>query len=257
MNQIEYDALPGIRRSDLWVISQTPAHFRYHMDHPEEPTPALIFGQAAHKFILEQATFLEEFALMPKYDRRTKEGKRLYEMAMTETAGKTLISDEDMIAITEMRNALLADPEICEVFDRSHSYETSYSWLEPETGEICKCKVDMISDLHGEQYIVDYKTTGSCADGAFERSCRKYGYDFQAGFYTSVVSNSQLEDYGFIFIAQEKTAPYVPRLYICDPGFIEAGKRKFMELLHIYHDCKDNDSWPGYAWTELYEETYD
>ena len=37
---MNYEDMPGIRRSDLWKINKTPLHFRYEMDHPTEPTSA-------------------------------------------------------------------------------------------------------------------------------------------------------------------------------------------------------------------------
>ena len=35
MNDLEYNSLPGIRRSDLWKMKQTPAHFKYAIENPE------------------------------------------------------------------------------------------------------------------------------------------------------------------------------------------------------------------------------
>lgn len=257
MSVSDYELMPGIRRSDLWYIRQTPLHFKYHMEHPEEPTPALIFGQAAHKYVLEPESFFDEFTVMPKYDRRTKAGKDAYNAFMDANFGKTPITDEDLQTMMTMRQALMADGMIREIMLNVSEVEAPYRWTDPETGELCKCKVDMISTINDIPYIVDFKTTTSCEDGAFERSCRKYGYDFQAGFYTEGVESCTLEEHGFIFIAQEKTEPYAPRLYWCDPGFVSAGKRKFHELLRLYHNCKETGDWYGYQETDLYEEEYD
>ena len=32
---MEYEKMEGIRRSDLWYMNKTPAHFKYHMDNPK------------------------------------------------------------------------------------------------------------------------------------------------------------------------------------------------------------------------------
>ena len=78
-----YDDLPGVRRSDLWLINKSPEHFYYFTHNRPEPTPSLIFGQAAHKYILERDHFDEEFAIRPDVDRRTKAGKEAwYQFAM-------------------------------------------------------------------------------------------------------------------------------------------------------------------------------
>jgi len=66
-----------------------------------------------------------------------------------------------------------------------------------------------------------------------------------------------MEEHQFAFIAQEKTAPYLARLYVCDEGFINQGKRKFHELLKKYHECKVSNEWKGYETEYLYSDNYE
>ena len=75
MTEKEYRQHEGISRSQLWKIRESPEKFKYAMEHPEEPTPALLFGQMVHKLVLEPDTFDEEFIVAPEVDKRTKEGK--------------------------------------------------------------------------------------------------------------------------------------------------------------------------------------
>lgn len=257
MNDLQYSEMLGIRRSDLWVLNKSPMHFMYHMTHPTEPTPALIFGQAMHKYLLEPDTFCDEFAIAPVVDRRTKAGKeQMAEFAELNT-GKTIISIDDMERIGDMKKALLANDTVREILAEVQSVETAYQWTDAQTGEMCKVKADIITkETEGLSYIVDYKTTTSCSDGAFEKACRLYGYDFQAGMYTEGINISTLEDHGFIFIAQEKEAPYASRVYFCSDYFIDRGKKKFHELLDLYHSCKQSDRWEGYETSELYGEDW-
>lgn len=254
MNDAMYNAMPGIRRSDLWKIGQTPMHFRYAMDHPDEPTPALIFGQAAHKYILEPETFFDEFEVIPKVDGRTKAGKEIMAAFRQMNEDKTLITNADMQTIMAMREALLQNKDAAQILASATGKEKVFGWTDPETGELCKIKADIIADQNGQVIIADYKTTGSCADFAFERSCRKYGYGFQAGMYTIGVEAVTMERTEFVFIAQEKDPPYASRVYWCDRSFVEAGMRQFHDLLETYHECKESNEWPGYESTELYEE---
>jgi len=254
MNDRDYDSQPGIRRSDLWKINQSPLHFRYAIENPEEPTPALIFGQAAHKYILEPETFFDEFAVMPGIDRRTKAGKASYDHFRELAGSRTVITEEDLQILMTMRAALLQNPDAKEILNGDIHTETAFFWTDPETGVPCKVKADIITEICGRHVIVDYKTTGSCEDFAFERSCRKYGYDFQAGMYTEGIDLATLEEHDFVFIAQEKTPPYASRVYYCDPSFVEHGKHIFHDLLRTYHECKVNNVWPGYMSTDLYAE---
>lgn len=253
MNDKEYRALPGLRRSDLWVMNQTPQHFKYHMENPEEPTPALTFGQAVHKYILEPETFWDEFAVMPAYDRRTKAGKEAFQAFTAEHADKTWISSDDFSTIAGMRAELFRDPYFADIIEGGEK-ERPYMWTDEETGEPLKIKADIVDTA--SRIIYDYKTAQSCADGVFEKAARRYGYDFQAGFYTAGVEAETLERYAFAFIAQEKAPPYAVRLYICDRGFIAQGRAKFRRLLNQYHKCKETGDWPGYIEETLFAEDY-
>lgn len=256
MNNAEYEALEGIRRSDLSYIAETPMHFKYHIEHPEEPSPALQFGQAMHTYLLEPDRFAEDVAVAPDVDRRTKEGRNQFALFLDLAEGKTVITGADLERIKGMRQALDENPDAVEILDSAVSVETPFTWTDAITCETCKVKVDMIANINGQPYVVDYKTTTSCADGAFERSCRRYGYDLQAGMYTEGVNINTLEAHGFIFIAQEKEPPYVSRVYYCDEGFIEKGRRIFHDLLGRYHECRVTDRWEGYSSADLYAEDW-
>lgn len=244
MTNEEYRKRKGVSRSELFKIKKTPLHFKYAKEHPTEPTPSLIFGAAAHKFILEPETFYDEYAVAPIVDKRTKEGKALYEEFCKESEGKTVISFSDFETIVQMSNAIDENPTARAFL--TGECEQSFFWTDAETGEPVKCRPDCLTEFDGKKYIVDYKTTDSCEDGHFERSCRKYGYKLQAGMYREGMFQNTFEDYGFVFVAQEKAAPFATRVYICSPEFIDEGYDEYRELIGIYHYCKKTGNWYGY-----------
>lgn len=241
-----YEMAEGIRRSDLWVINKSPLHFKYHMESEQEQTKALTFGAAAHKWLLEQNTFFDEFAVQPVVDRRTKFGKETYAEfeANCEEKHLSAISNDDFHIIQAMVKAVNQVPLAVHLLSGKHEQE--YYWTDDLTGEKCKCKVDCVTDLEGKKFVVDYKTADSCEDGHFERAARKYGYQFQAGMYCEGLFQNTLEEHGFAFVAQEKTEPYAVRIYICEPEWIKRGYDKYRELIGIYHDCKMTGNWYGY-----------
>lgn len=249
--QNNYDDIPAIRRSELWQAKKSPAHYRYAVTHPTKDTPALLFGRAAHKYILETDKFYEEFALAPEVDRRTKTGKEEYARFLRDLGDKTPINIKDYIVIEEMNDAVLQNPVATSLL-KTGRHEVPIEWADLVTGELCKCRPDCITEYAGSRYIVDYKTTTSCEDFAFERECRKYGYKLQAAMYTEGMWNTTMEDYKFAFVAQEKDPPYLTRVYFCDQGFIDEGMSIFRELIDLVHKCKETDSWPGYEDKELY-----
>lgn len=249
MHQEAYDKAEGLRRSDLWTIHKSPHHFKTQMDGVRKESAAFSFGIAVHKYILEPSTFFDEYAVAPNVDRRRKEGKEIWEKFTQECEqnDKEPIAESTFAQIKEMAAAVNANPLAKQIL--TGQAETEWYWTDTLTGEKLKCKCDMITDYNRKKYIVDYKTTDSCEDGHFERSARKYGYQFQAGFYATGVETNTGETYGFIFVAQEKKAPYACRVYICSDTFVERGKAIYRELLDLYHECKTTNDWYGYEGT--------
>ena len=245
MSNKTYREHEGVSRSELnTILTKSPLHFKYSQEHHDEDTPALLEGRAAHKMILEPETFTEEFAICPECDRRTKEGKATYAEFIESAAGKDVITSDIMSKICEMAEAIKQNETAAKFLEGEH--ERSFFWTDSETGEPCKVRPDCLAEVDGQKYIVDYKTTDSCADGAFERSVRKYGYKFQAGMYREGVFQNTFEDYKFAFVAQEKKAPYAVRVYICDDDFTREGYELFRKAIGTYHWCKENDNWFGY-----------
>ncbi len=260
MSQKEYRQAEGISRSELFKIARSPLHFKYAKEHPED-SPSLAFGRALHKYILEKDDFHNDFILLPEFNRRTKSGKEGYERCQEEarSSGRELVSSDDMAVIMEMYKAVMGHPMARDLLTGEH--EKDFFWVDDATGEKCKCRPDCLTEYDGNKYIVDYKSTDSCEDGHFERSCRKYGYKFQAGMYTEGVFQNTFEQYGFVFVAQEKKPPYAVRVYFCTPEFVAQGYDQFRELIGIYHSCKETGNWYGYEGamdtpTELLEEDF-
>lgn len=241
-----YEEHEGIRRSDLWHIRKSPLHFKHHMEHPDAKTDALRFGAAVHAFILEPETFDEHYLIAPEVNRRTKAGREEWEQFENECRawGKSWVTLSEYELFKDMIWGLTQNELARDLLKGKHEQE--FYWNDDVTGEPCKCKVDCITEYNGKPYIVDYKTTDSCDDGHFERSARKYGYQFQAGMYCEGLFQNTFIEYGFAFVAQEKTPPYASRVYICSEDYIKRGYDTFRELIGIYHDCKQTGNWYGF-----------
>ena len=257
MNDKQYNDLEGLRRSDLWVMNKTPLHFKYNLENPQEQTEALLFGSALHKYILETSDFSKEYVIAPSVDRRTKEGKETYQKFIEASEGLTVITQDQFNQIVEMSTVLDQDQDIY-AFITGSEHEKVFTDTDEETNEKVKVKADMLyRDIAtGRLTIIDYKTTQSCEEKAFYSSCRKFGYQFQAGMYTEIIESNLLEKCQFIFIAQEKTPPYAARIFVCSEDWVNTGKKQYHDLLRQYHACKEADNWYGYTPLELLEEVY-
>lgn len=248
MTEREYRAAEGISRSQLWKLSESPEKFKYYEEHPEEPTPALIFGQLVHKATLEPESVYEEFTVAPNVDRRTKAGKEEYAAFLEGAGGRTVVTTDDWMKATEMVAAQKTAPFVSRLLEGEH--EKAFFWTDELTGELCKVRVDCLTEIEQESekqlVIVDYKSTTDASSEAFMRQAVNLGYDFQAAMYSEGVEKITGRKPLFVFIAQEKAAPYAINVLQADPVFMQRGADRFRELLGIYHDCKETGNWYGY-----------
>ena len=247
MTEQEYNQAEGIRRSDLTRLQRSPAHARYAMEHPAEPTPALVFGTAVHAYILQPEEFTNQFRVTD-VDMRTKEGKAL--KAEAAEKGITLLNSETFGQIESMAEAIKANPYATRLLTGEH--ETSHFWTDPETGEKCKCRTDCETDIAGVHYIVDLKTCANASTEEFTRDALKYGYFIQAAMYTEGVKADTGKDSVFVFVAVEKEPPYAVNVLQCGEDVIRIGMNGngktmgYRALMDLYHKCRTEDRWPGY-----------
>jgi len=249
MNEKEYNSAEGIRRSDLWKMEDSPEKFKYFIEHPMERTPAMAFGSACHKFILENDDFGSEYALAPNVDRRTKAGKEEWEGFISSIGGREPITQDDNQIMIEMYEAIERCPLARKLIFGKGETETAFFWTDPETGEKCKIKTDRMVKYNRRLYVVDYKTCLTAETNRFNSEIFRLGYHFQAGMYTEgVIHGKKLRKRpGFLFVAQEKKAPYSVNVIEVSEEVMNAGVSKFHELLGKYHDCKVLDRWAGYV----------
>ena len=252
MTEKEYNEHPGVRRSDLFKISESPEKYKWAIEHPVEPTPALIFGSACHKLVLEGTEeFAKEYAVAPNVDRRTKAGKEEWERFSAANEGKTVVSEDNFCIMFDMGSAV-SKCVMAENLLHGDNGETEvpFFWTDKDTGEECKVKLDRLVELDGRYVVVDYKTSQSAQTDKFVHSMIKFGYCLQAAMYTEGVMICKGLDYrpDFIFVVQEKDEPYsVNVIYVpSDSSVMQYGIDQFREYIGILHQCKELDNYYGY-----------
>ena len=286
MTEKEYRSHPALSRSELWQFHRSAEWFKWRRDHPSEPTAALLFGQVAHKLLLEPDDFETDFAVAPLVDKRTKEGKAIWQAFVDDSAGKTVVDAATYEQAAEMTDIARANPLVAELLEGNH--EEPFFWTDPDTGVQCKARLDCWHrDENGVPVIVDFKTAVDASYRAFQRDVQSYGYAFQAAMYSEGLIQNGLcprkikekpkrrwrkdpetgkrkywTEYPerivmggtegeimhpcFIFIVQEKSEPYSINVFEMDMDYMAYGYDLYREYLGTYVSCESLDMWPGY-----------
>lgn len=245
MTNSEYRKKEGISSSDLKRMMKSMAHWKYYHDNPEDSdTEALQFGRAYHKLMLEPDDFDNEFIVSPKFDRRTKEGKVAYEDFQKKADGKEVINEETYQKLLEMQVALYNTPFVKLLIKGEH--EKSFFWKDETTGIPCKCRPDSFGKIKDQYVAIDLKTTNDAETDKFMKDALKFGYDIQACHYCEGLESTYKKPFKFIFIAQEKTAPYLVNVLEADDYFMASGRELRSKLLDEYKKALETDVWEGY-----------
>lgn len=244
MTEREYREMPGIRRSDLFKILESPEKFKYYLEHPEPPTKALAFGSLFHAMVLEPETVERDFAVAPNVDRRTKFGKDMFAKFEKDSYGKIAVAQDMVDLAVEMRDAV-AKHELASKLLRGQ-HEVAFSWKDDITGEMVKCKVDVFREFEDKVRIVDLKSTENAETEAFTKAAINMGYDMQAAMYSKIVEQCTGKRVDFIFLAVEKKPPYAINILEADGPLMVYGYDKYRKCIGDYSLCKKDGNWYGY-----------
>jgi hypothetical protein len=222
-----------------------PAIFQHERTNPVYKA-VFDFGSAAHKYVLGD---LDAKVKVCEYDSwRTKAAQT--EQAEARAAGYTPILAADYQQVQEMVAAILAHPIASRLFSPdSGKPEQSLFWQDNPTGIWRRARLDWLPNPRdGRLIVADYKTCRSADPETFAKSAAEYGYHQQAQWYIDGIRACGLDnDPAFIFVAQEKTAPYLVSVIELDDTALAIGRNLNRGAINIYAECMKTGIWPGYT----------
>jgi len=222
-----------------------PALFKWQQDHGQPRKAVFDFGRAAHTLVLGSG---QEIVRIDAEDWRGKAAREQRDAVYAE--GLTPLLKHEYQQACEMADAIAAHPIASALLnpDRGKPEQSAY-WLDTDYDVMRRCRFDWLPETDGGRLVLpDYKTARSAEPGAFSRAAASFGYHMQAAWYIDAARALGLaEDISFVFIAQEKTAPYLVTVVELDYLSVDAGRRHNDDAMHIYRQCIDSGVWPGYA----------
>ncbi len=223
-----------------------PAKYRYNKDHGRKDKAVFDFGRAAHRIVLGAG---EDIVEIEANDWRTKAAKEARDEARAE--GKSPVLSREFEVITEMAAALRSNPVAAALLaPGSGRPEATMVWQDSETGVMHRARLDWMRDHRpGHRYVIpDYKTTDRADPEAFARTADNFSYPTQADLYLDGVRHLlAVPDPAFVFIAQEKTPPYLVSVFELDHVAMSIGAVRNRWARAVYRDCTASGTWPAYV----------
>lgn len=246
----EYHSGPGISKSHLdTVASASLKHYWQRYINPDreptEKTPALIMGEAIHRYVLEPDTASQTIAVNPGIDRRSSAGKAEYAQFIAESAGKLIITDEQFLACAAIRDAVYAHPFASLLLSGGRAEQSFYA-KDAATGELIKCRTDYLHD--SGEFIVDLKSTENASPTEFARSAANFRYPMQTAWYHRVLDTVYGEHpTNWVFLAVEKSPPYAIGVYYCNPADVKRAADAAQGYFERIVNARRTGQFPDYA----------
>lgn len=254
MTPEEYFAVEAVNNSILKDMAKSPAHcYALHFA-PNRPkrsqTASMATGSLVHCAVLEPHLMASRYVTKPEgLDMRTKAGK---EWAESVPAGVEVISNEQAADAERCRAAVLAVPELHELFSSGEAEQSAF-WTDDQTGMLCKLRADWVHTLaDGRVVLVDLKTTTDASPEAFQKTVWNYGYHRQAAWYSMGWEKATGQKVAaFVFAAVTNAYPFIAAAHMLDSDYMSIGEEECGELLEALADCKATGVWPAFLGMNL------
>tara|TARA_R110002126_G_scaffold5579_3_gene29484 strand:- start:2162 stop:2950 length:789 start_codon:yes stop_codon:yes gene_type:complete len=239
----EYHTGAGISNSGLGLVLESVSSYKWARSIPSKASKELDIGTATHSLVLEgEDALYQEFDVMPKIDKRTKEGKATLAAFMSTSEGKKILSDEEHLLVKEMNRSVQVHPTSKSLFTNGVAEESIF-WTDEATGELCKIRPDWLKA--DENVIVDLKTTADI--NQIGKSILNFGYRRQAAFYKMGFEahfGRELERFIFVFVSKTKVLGRYPvRVVELKDEDMLKGEMEAKTALMRYHSAVMEDNW--------------
>jgi hypothetical protein len=239
-----YDTIEAVNYSTAKHALRSMAHYHYAMENPTEQSNAMRLGHATHLAVFEPARFEAETVRGEKFDRRTKAGKEGFAAFAAGCAGRTILDPDDLDAISGMVAGLAANPAAAGLLALPGHSEPTCVWVDPETGLLCKCRLDRYA--HAARMILELKTTRDASPAGFAREVNTHAYWLQAAWQLAGIKATRGEDAGFAWLAVDNTPPYLPSIHEPSDDLLTCGFSAMRNILKAIAEARKSGVWTGY-----------
>lgn len=262
-----YHSLLGISKTGLDQIERSCAHYFANHLHPNRPPPKERAGQLegtlAHCAILEPDEFGKRYVVTPanaprrpseaQWNAKNPSAESIASMAWwkdfnEQHAAKRVITAAQYDTAMRQGDSVRALPEVAEALGRG-TPEVSAFWVDPVTGEPCRCRPDWVAKYSGNGVVIlDVKTFSNASAAEFRRQVERKRYHVQDAFYSDGHELATgLQTLGFIFVVVETEWPYAANALMLGERSREQGRRDYRRNLNTYAECRRSGEWPGYG----------
>ena len=227
------------------MLRTSPARWKWEQEHPTTKK-VFEFGKAAHAKVLgvgSVITVIPADLLATNGAESTTKAKDF--RAEHEAAGEVVLKAADAEVVDAMA-AAIEDHHEARALLADGTAEQSMAWRDPDTRILMRGRTDWVTEWRGTPVVVDYKTCSDANPDEFRWDARNFDYHMQDAWYRQMRDGITGTPHGFLFIAQEKTPPYLVSVVQLDDESRARGHERNQLARAVWLECMTADHWPAY-----------
>lgn len=227
------------------LLRTSPARWKWEQEN-RATKKVWDFGHAAHAKVLgvgAQVDTIPADLLATNGAASTKAAKEW--IAQCRADGKVPLKAEEM-AVVDAMAAELENHAIAKTLLAEGAPEQSMAWRDPETNVMLRGRIDWLATYRDTPVIVDYKTCEDANPSEFRWDARRFDYHMQDSWYREMADAITGNSHGFLFIVQEKSAPYLVSVVQLGHRSRQDGAERNRAARALYLDLMTQDDWPAY-----------
>jgi len=257
----EYHADKTTFSSSLLKKMEVPLEAKYLMNNQPKYKECFRMGSAIHKYVLEREEFEQEFLTGISCARRSNANKEEWAQwfyahgadgshitshkaaewngLFEAETGKNMVKPEEIALIAMMSESVMRNRNARRLLESGAS-ESSVYWKDAETELHFRCRPDYLN-----AFCSDLKSCRSADPRLFGNAIHDMGYHISAAMYQAGLLEVTGEIHPFLFIAIEKTPPFLCAVYRIDEPGTQLGDNIFRHYARKLATCLHENKWPG------------
>lgn len=237
----------GLSYSSLKRFIESPISYIHYLTAPQkEKTPSLILGSVVDILLTDVANFHEKIFMIPEaVNRRTNEGRQIWEMYQTLAEGKMVIDPEIYQKAVEISEAAWKNDDVRFYLERVARFQVPLRFIHRKTKLPIRGFIDFESEEEPkdhEYFIGDLKTGVSAHENDYPRDYVKWWYNGQVGTYT-MGYKYKWKFPAFIHVVVETSEPYNSNVFRIDSEEITEAQAEVQNAIVSFKYCFDNNLW--------------
>lgn len=239
-----YHAHPALSSTQVKWLLESPARYRYNLEHQQPHKKSYDEGSAVHAKVLGTGWEVVEIPedLLSGANKAISSAAAKQWVADARAAQQIPLKGAEIAKVNAIAESVLCDPDARRALEATLS-EVSVFATDPETGVDLRCRFDALQEDLSQ--AVDLKTmAGRATKAGFSKQVADMHYDVSHEHYLDTLELATGVRPPKLYIVVEKEPPYFTAVFRLSADEIEMGRKDARSARSLLAACRTADKWP-------------